>query len=93
MVLESREWSIHFYKHFVLFSERIQFNHLTFWTISMAQESTSPADKPEQPPQENQVPELSFEQIAAGSREVHIVFQGQTYRLQKTRNDRLILTK
>ena len=36
---------------------------------------------------------VDFEQLAGGAREVQIIFHGQVYRLRKTRNERLILTK
>lgn len=39
------------------------------------------------------LPTIPFEDIAQGSNEVLIIFEGQVYRLRRTRNDRLILTK
>jgi len=35
----------------------------------------------------------AFEKLSTGSDEVQITFQGQIYRLRKTRNGRLIMTK
>lgn len=36
---------------------------------------------------------VTFQHLAAGAREVLIVYQDQTYRLRLTRNHKLILTK
>ncbi|MCH9653383.1 MAG: hemin uptake protein HemP [Planctomycetes bacterium] len=36
---------------------------------------------------------FDFELLSKGQKEVLIAFQGQVYRLRKTRNGRLILTK
>ena len=38
-------------------------------------------------------PSYDFVTLAGKTNEVLIIFEGQTYRLRRTRNDRLILTK
>lgn len=57
-----------------------------------------PEERPasEQPPVSPVTSETlcyAFEQLATGADEVQITFQGQIYRLRRTRNGRLIMTK
>ncbi|MCA9087955.1 MAG: hemin uptake protein HemP [Planctomycetaceae bacterium] len=62
--------------------------------MSSPQEPSQPAPPPiEAPPGAVAVPAYAFDELANGHKEVHILFEGQVYRLHKTRNDRLILTK
>ena len=62
--------------------------------MSSSKEPIRPApSSPEPLPDTLTVPTYAFEDLANGLKEVHIVFEGQVYRLHKTRNDRLILTK
>lgn len=44
-------------------------------------------------PENARQPQFSFEQLAQGSNEILIDFQGQTYRLRLTKHNKLILNK
>lgn len=62
-------------------------------SIVKARTGMSPEKPDSLDPRPQEPTTIAFEQIANGLAEVLITFEGQVYRLRRTKNDRLILTK
>ena len=61
--------------------------------VVKARTGMSPENENIPKPRQTEPPTVPFEQIAQGSNEILITYDGQIYRLRRTRNNRLILTK
>ena len=56
-------------------------------------ESEAPEPSQPVPPPVGSTVSHDFDQLSQGEKELQITYRGQVYRLRRTRNERLILTK
>jgi len=68
-------------------------NRLAVMSADERPEETPASEQPPASPVSSETLCYAFEQLATGADEVQITFQGQVYRLRRTRNGRLIMTK